>query len=524
MNKILLFLTALVFASCCVSAQDYTKLDLIIDNFEKVISDKQNRIKVLSEGDKSYGLNNRLFSEYMSFKYDSAYKYITKNLRIAESLNDNDKICDCLLKYVHILSVSGHFQEAIEMIKKINPDSIENNLKTAYYAKKSDLFLYNSEFSENSEFFSQMRDSSIYYHNKIIEYSDPKCFEYAFSSAVIAAEQQKYKIAIDILNKYLVANKPDSRTYSVIYSTLAYYYKLIDDMENAENFYLLSAENDLENAIIENNSLRRLAEILFDKGDYQRAFKYLMVCSECANFYGSKLRSVQIANISDKIITSYSNEKKTVHNRTILFLVIISVVAFVLVFLTIKLISKNKRYIIANHKITVINNELDSALMQLKVANNSLKEYNKIKDEYIGRFMEVCSMIIENATQKHKTINKLAREKKMAELYSEIKNEDFITENTKLFYNNFDEAFLNLFPDFDVKINKLLKPDFQFVAKDKVLTTELRILALLRLGFSDNKQIASILRSSITTIYTYRSKIRSKALDKDKFEEYVKNL
>jgi ATP/maltotriose-dependent transcriptional regulator MalT len=201
-----------------------------------------------------------------------------------------------------------------------------------------------------------------------------------------------------------------------------------------------------------------------------------------------------------------------------------SVVAIVLVFLTAKLISKNKRYIIANHKINIINNELDSTLMQLKATNESLKEYNKIKDEYIGRFMEVCSMIIENAVQKHKTINKLAREKKMAELYSEIKNEDFITENTKLFYYNFDEAFLNLFPDFDVKINKLLKPDFQFVIKDKVLTTELRILALLRLGFSDNKQIASILRSSITTIYTYRSKIRSKALDKDGFEEYVKTL
>lgn len=524
MNKKLFLLTALFFFVFRVEAQDYEKLDHITDNFDKVITDKQKRIAVLLEGDRSYGLYNRLFSEYMSFKYDSAYKYVTESLRMANSLNDKEKIYDCLLKYAHILSVAGHFQEAVAVLGKINPDSVKNNLKTAYFANQADLFLYRSEFTEESEFFLQMRDSSIYYHKKIIEYSNPDCYEYTFSKAVLSAEEKDFVSAINTLENYLNNNKPNSRTYSIITGTLAYYYLCLGQMETAEKYYLLSAENDLENAIIENNSLRRLAEILFDKGDYQRAFKYLMICSQCANFYGSKLRNVQIAKIHDKIITSYSNEKKNVHNRTLLFLVIISVVAFVLVFLTIKLISKNKRYIIANHKITVINNELDSTLMQLKVANNSLKEYNKIKDEYIGRFMEVCSMIIENACQKHKIVNKLAREKKMAELYAEIKNEDFITENTKLFYDNFDEAFLNLFPDFGTKVNGFLKPEFQFVVKDKTLTTELRILALLRLGFSDNKQIASILRSSITTIYTYRSKIRSKALDKDGFEDAVKSL
>ena len=296
------------------------------------------------------------------------------------------------------------------------------------------------------------------------------------------------------------------------------------DMENAEKYYLLSAENDLENAIIENSSLRHLAEILFDKGDYDRAFNYLMACSDCANFYGSHLRNVQIASILNKIITSYADQKKDVYIRTLIFLVLISIIAAALVFLTIKIIKKNKSYAIANHRITLMNQELDTAMLQLKDTNASLNESNKIKDEYIGRFMAVCSQIIENDIQKHKAVNKLAREKKMAELYAEMKNEDFINENTKLFYDNFDEAFLTLFPDFNEKVNRLLKPDSQINVKEGSLTTELRILALLRLGFTDNKQIASILRSSITTIYTYRSKIRSKAVDKDTFEESVAAL
>jgi hypothetical protein len=56
------------------------------------------------------------------------------------------------------------------------------------------------------------------------------------------------------------------------------------------------------------------------------------------------------------------------------------------------------------------------------------------------------------------------------------------------------------------------------------LTTELRVLALLRLGITDNQKIADILRSSITTIYTYRSKIKSRAIDKDSFEDNIRKI
>lgn len=523
MRRLKLFLVAII-VPLSGYAQDYTKLDAIISDFNKIITNKQNRIAVLSEGEKNYGFNDWLYAEYMSFKYDSAYKYITQNLKLVQNSPDKEKLYDCLLKYVHILAVAGHFQEATAELMKINPDSASNNLKTAYFAKKADLFLYNSEFTENSSMFYQMRDSTVFYHKKILEYADQKSYEHAFSSAVIAAEDKDFKNAEKILLKYLDNNKPDSRTYSIIISTLAFYYQMDGDMENAEKYYLLSAENDLENAIIENSSLRHLAEILFDKGDYDRAFNYLMVCSDCANFYGSRLRNVQIASILNKIITSYADQKKDVYKRTLIFLVLISIIAAALVFLTIKIIKKNKCYAIANHRITIMNKELDTAMLQLKDTNASLNESNKIKDEYIGRFMAVCSQIIENDIQKHKAVNKLAREKKMAELYAEMKNEDFINENTKLFYDNFDEAFLTLFPDFNEKVNRLLKPDSKINVKEGSLTTELRILALLRLGFTDNKQIASILRSSITTIYTYRSKIRSKAVDKDTFEESVAAL
>jgi hypothetical protein len=52
----------------------------------------------------------------------------------------------------------------------------------------------------------------------------------------------------------------------------------------------------------------------------------------------------------------------------------------------------------------------------------------------------------------------------------------------------------------------------------------MRLRQKFRLGISDNQAIADILRSSITTIYTYRSRLKSRAIAKDSFEDDIKKI
>lgn len=104
-----------------------------------------------------------------------------------------------------------------------------------------------------------------------------------------------------------------------------------------------------------------------------------------------------------------------------------------------------------------------------------------------------------------------------------------VNKGIRTFHSHFDTAFLNIYPDFINEVNKLLTPENRFDietddAPKKRLTTELRILALIRLDITDNQKIADILRSSITTIYTYRSKLKAKAISKDSFEEDVRKI
>ena len=95
-----------------------------------------------------------------------------------------------------------------------------------------------------------------------------------------------------------------------------------------------------------------------------------------------------------------------------------------------------------------------------------------------------------------------------------------------MFHQNFDTAFLNIYPHFISEVNSLMNEENAFeVSEDsKKLTTELRVLALIRLGITDNQKIADILRSSITTIYTYRSKMKARARDKEAFEDNIQRI
>lgn len=79
---------------------------------------------------------------------------------------------------------------------------------------------------------------------------------------------------------------------------------------------------------------------------------------------------------------------------------------------------------------------------------------------------------------------------------------------------------MRIFPDFVTKVNEMLREDEKIILKkDELLNTELRIMALIRLGINDSQQIADFLRYSVNTIYNYRAKIKNKAIvTKNDFE------
>jgi hypothetical protein len=91
---------------------------------------------------------------------------------------------------------------------------------------------------------------------------------------------------------------------------------------------------------------------------------------------------------------------------------------------------------------------------------------------------------------------------------------------------SFDKAFLKLFPHFVEEFNALFSEEDQVKLPDKqLLTTDLRIYALIRLGIRENEKIAEILEYSIKSIYAYKTKIRNRSkLPKEEFDKKIMSI
>ena len=139
----------------------------------------------------------------------------------------------------------------------------------------------------------------------------------------------------------------------------------------------------------------------------------------------------------------------------------------------------------------------------------------------------MCSDYIDSLDRYRTSIRKIAKEEGEPALLAALKSKEFIDKELKGFYAQFDETFLELFPDFIPQLNELLQEDKQVKtsAMEKKLTTELRILALIRIGVNDSVRIAHFLRRSVSTIYNYRVKMKNSAKgDREEFEKSLLNI
>jgi hypothetical protein len=161
---------------------------------------------------------------------------------------------------------------------------------------------------------------------------------------------------------------------------------------------------------------------------------------------------------------------------------------------------------------------------QLTGLNKKLDEANLVKEEYIGYFMNQCAVYIDKMDSYRKLINRKVKARQIDELYSLTSSTLTVDDAVEHLYSTFDEVFLKLYPNFVEAVNNLLKDGETYHPK-KGLNTELRIMALMRLGITDTNQIAAFLRYSVQTVYNYKSKMRGKVKkDPDTFEEKLKKI
>lgn len=533
---LLLFLALWGTATGTCANDCYDHLDELISRHDALVASKKaaiNRIKKTLPApstdpavlNKEFEINSNIYREYVEFQNDSAQKYVRRNIDIANLLGDNARAIDSKLCLVHLLNKAYLLEEAETLVHDIDTTSMSRDQKLFYYKILSDMCMFRMEFYKGSSYEKVYQQQLTNYRLKIATLSEPGSERNTLYRANYLNDTGKTREATQLLEQMLKDYRSGDRTYSVITSSLAYYYSKLGDRHKQKQLLAMSAASDIEGCIMENSALRQLADLLFDEGDIDRAYRYINISVADANFYGTRLRNVQASQLVPRIINAY--QEKQEHNyRTMRWLIIaLSVLALTLVAGIIGTTLLYRRYRRLSDSLGRINNRLNSTVEQLETTNQQLQERDKIKEQYLGRFLTFSSMLIDKNETHRKTLNRLAMEDRLKELKAQLKSPNFDYENATMFYQNFDSAFLNIYPNFIEAVNSLLEPEQHIEPKDgEQLTRELRILALIRLGITSNKEIASILRASIATIYTYRSRLKARAKRKDTFEDDIKRI
>lgn len=547
LNKTKGLLLLFSFSMLCASLAAQNNLDSLLAVLDKVVQQsdryedaKKQHIAFIKERlsnrelsqEEIYHINLQLFNEYEAYICDSARHYINQNLAIAKNLGRQDLLNESLLKKAHILATSGLYAEGVKLLESVDTSSLSNKLLADYYMAFENIYLYHAEYAQDDEYRPVYLNKMNAYRDSILQFATEGTYQYMITKGPVLFDRNQKKEAEVFLNDFLSQVSPDTREYAIITSILAFICQYSSQPELRKVYLVKSAIADVKAVVKENNSLRELAEILYEEADIERANNYMKKSMADASFYNARLRNVQASKMLPVIDRSYQLEKEMQRRKLQTFLWVISFLSLFLI-LTIayivrqmkKLAKARREVLCANNELQKLNTELLEANHQQKQMNDSLRESNCIKEEYIGRFLGLCSTYIDKLETYQRMLNKKAASGKLEELYKTLKSSQFIDDELKEFYQNFDSSFLNIFPDFVECFNSLLPESEKIVPKQgERLTTELRIFALIRLGISDSAKIASFLRYSITTIYTYRSKLKNRSLYRDDFEEQVMKI
>ncbi|MCD8081707.1 MAG: DUF6377 domain-containing protein [Bacteroides sp.] len=515
MKKVVfLLLCCLSVFPFCFSGKENTlllRLDRVLKERARYDHQKEQRLDSLrsllahtSSPDESYRLRDLLAGEYELYIADSAITYLGQNLEIAQAHPWKDRVTETLLKQAAALSISGMYKEAWDKRDQVRREELPDELLPLWYDLGRQLYSFMHTYSYRDGYAGEYLSQEKLYRDSllmVLPLSSPVYRLYqaeeTYAAGQLSVARQQLLALMDTL--------PDtSNIYARAAFTLAYIYRDEGHSDLYTSYLALSALSDVRASVKENAALQYLAVALYEEGDIDRAYRYIKSSLEDAIFCNARLRTVEISRMLPVIDAAYTQQVRQQRRQLVFFLVLVSLLSFFLIGALSAICRQIRR---------------------LRHTQEKLWQANHIKEEYIGHFLDLCSVYIEKLYHFRRTVHRKITAGQTDELLRMTKSAQRSDAEQQELYANFDRAFLHLYPDFVREFNELLQPGERYVLRsDELLNTEMRIYAFIRLGIDDTNKIAGFLHYSVNTIYTYRNKVKNKAMDREKFEKQVMKI
>lgn len=472
---------------------------------QKRIQKLQQKIATENNLQNLYQIYGSLFNEYQSYNYDSAFVYGNKMIDISEQLNDPLKLTDSRLIVAYSCTSAGLFLEAKDLLQAIDSTKLDLDRKVAFYSSYSKLYLDMALAIRHNPYEKFYYNQSIHYSMAIIRLKGNDAPISKLQLINIYRCEQKYDKAIEVTKEFLATEEVDERSKTLCIGGMGMFHLLNKDTLQAVALLTQAAIGDIKYVTKESSALSDLANIAYKRGNIERAYSYIKQSMNDAKFFNARHRKVEAGEIMPIIEASkfemmqQQQKKLFISLLFVTFLFLCFITAMIFILKQMKQLKKARKLI-------------QSQNIDLREVNKKLKEGNKIKDEYIGYFFSLNSAFMDEIESFRKLVSRKLASRQYSELMQIVKQAD-LKQNKENKFISFDGIFLKLFPDFVEHFNNLFPDKDKIILQSPhVLTTELRIFALIRLGVTDSEHIAKFLNYSVNTINTYKTKIKNRSI------------
>ena len=503
-----------------------------IDNKHRKAIEKSLRMFDEAVDDKiRYKLCLDLFSQYKKRNLDSMYIYAKEGWLLAKKMGDYEKMQNSMLNIADAYKKLARYDEALNVLQNMDRSYINTHGKR-YYNMLHGVYFSLLKEGRSSEEQRGYRLMQRQYRDSMAIYETPNTMMYVCNQSMILRLNGQYNQAIKLFRNY-ESQHPDSIWNDA--SACAVASELYAASGHKDKSILFLAQAAILDKLAGNKSytaLQDLSRMLYERGDIDHAYRYMMVCMNDIIQSKAKSRLTNVAGLLP-IITA-AHDKVVEEKRTTFVIYIITLISFllVLVVMVLLILRRNRRLSVLRHELELKNIKLqendvfiETKNKELALLNDQLQEENNIKEEYIAQLFNICSVYINDLENYRLSLLTKMKTHKTKELQTTLES-PVASKYKRELYRLFDSIFLKLFPNFIADFNDLITDGTTFLPKEgEILSPELRIYALIRLGITDSIRISSFLGYSKQTVYNYRQKVRSHiGVSREELVEKIKLL
>lgn len=513
MKRLFYSIFLVILVSSCYRELPYAAIDMAIESAGDInreyldVIDSLRLNYILAETDsEKWEYAYSLYGKYRHYNSDSSLVY-AKHLSRNQG-TDPDRIVCSKSAEVWNLARQSKEKEADSLFTRIQVSSANSPRALNDYFHSGEI-LY-------SEIFAMDPDKAricITRLSRLCTKLDSASMRCRLLNAKMLRYNGKPQASLDAL-KAISQEEPQNYDYSLYHYNMALAYDDLGQADSSRVHLIKSALMDLQLGKRDYSSLYTLGLSLFRDGDSRRACTYLSKTIEDALAYNYPVGLRRSA--SANLVVNEILHRSELRQSRMLFLVIVVVSILSLLSLFLALYLRASLY-----KMRRINKKL-------KQAQASMEALSFIKDSFLAGYMEQAAKYIRKVDDTKSQIRRTLKSDGIEGVSALLRSPSYADEEYPNYYKYFDDTFLGIFPGFVQAVNKYMLPAAQFCPGKggaNVLNTELRILALIRLGIVDSDRIATILHTSRGTVFTYRSKMkRNAACPPEEFEERISEI